>query len=172
MTAVEVPDHPKLYGDTRLRIDEVLIGPKALKGTAITYKFFAPRGELTTPFGHRYSGLYPDFAYPVPKGQSRYWWASPSSDRPWKTANFMTLARYLPPPGPELLLKADLKPGSKKADEQVELVTALVKLEGKRTWVGQVLVLRELQGSKNVAVYSAADSIREILTSPPKDKKK
>jgi hypothetical protein len=171
VTATEVPNHPKLYGDTRLRIDEVLIGPKRLKGTAATYKFFAPRNELTNPFGHRYAGDYPDFAYPAPQGQSRFWWASPDGDRSWKTANFRSLAKYLPPPGPELLLKADLKAGSKQATEQTELVEALVKLEGRRTWLGQVLLLREFQGSKNVAVYSAADRILKVVTTPSKEKK-
>jgi hypothetical protein len=173
VTAVEVPDHPKLYGPTKLRIDEVLIGPQKLKGAAATYKFFTPAANVHFGGGARYSGKYPDFAYPTPKGQSRYWWASPApKGHGWVTANFQKLGRFLPPPGPELLLKADLKPGSKEAAQQDELIKAVVRLESKRTLIEQIAVLREMQRSPTVAVYSAADRILERLPSPAVEKKK
>jgi len=73
VTAVEVPNESKLLGDTKFRIDEVLIGPRQLKGKFATYKFFKPRGDMGATMGNRYSGKYPDFAYPTPKSQSRYW---------------------------------------------------------------------------------------------------
>lgn len=173
LTAVEVPDHPKLYGPTRLRIDEVLIGPQQFRGRTAVYKFFTPAGKLTVGGGHRYSGKYPDFAYPTPKGHSRYWWAAPAgTGGEWVTANFQKVAHYLPPPGPELLLKADLKPGTEEAAQQEDLVKALVRLESKRTLIEQVAVLRELQQSRTVAVYSAADRILDVLSRPPKGKGK
>jgi hypothetical protein len=54
VTAVEVPVHPKLYGPTKLRIDEVLIGPQKLKGVSASYEFYAPWMELRAVMGARY----------------------------------------------------------------------------------------------------------------------
>lgn len=46
VTAVKVPDHAKLLGETTFRADEVLIGPEKIKGKEAKYKFFTPSSEL------------------------------------------------------------------------------------------------------------------------------
>jgi hypothetical protein len=164
VTAVEVPNHPKLYGDTKLRVDEVLIGPARLKGESATYRFFTPIGELHAVSGSRYAGRYPHFAYPVAKGQSRYWWATTDGKDGWKTANFQRLAQLLPAPCPELLLKADLKPDSQQAADQAELVKTLVRLEGKRTWIEQVAAVRDMQASRVKPVYLTGDRMLRFMS--------
>jgi len=173
VTAVEVPNHPKLYGPTRLRIDEVLIGPQRLKGSTATYEFFQPKKELHATMGASYSGEYPDFAYPAPKGQSRYWWASPDrTGDGWTTANFFRVHRFVPARCTELLLKADLKPDSEEAADRAELIKALLRLESKRTLVEQIAVVRELQRSGVVPVYSLGDRALKGLTTPPRPRLK
>jgi hypothetical protein len=173
VTAVEVPDNGKLLGNTTLRVDRVLIGPDRLKGQTSVYEFFTPVGELPAgTIGVQYSGRYPDFAYPTAKNRSRLWWAAPAGKGGWTTANFQKLARFLPPPDPELLLKADLKPDSKEAAQQKELVELIVRLEAKRTLIEQIAFLRELQGSESKPVYLMADRILKNLFVAPKRERK
>ena len=167
VTAVEVPDHPRLLGKNKLRLDEIVIGPAALKGTTSVYEFFRPSGELRRPSGGRYSGYYPHFAYPAPKGQLRYWWAESDGAGGWKTADSARWANSSDP-GLETLLKADLKPDSPEAKAQAELVAALIQLEAKRTRLDQFAYLRELQDSKTKPVYLMADRIVNTLTAPPR----
>jgi hypothetical protein len=171
VTAVKVPDHPKLYGDTTLRVDEVLIGPKEFKGATASYGFFVPSGELRYTGGSQYSGRYPDFAYPAPQGARRYWWASPDRKGGWRTANFQTLAQYLPTAAAKVLLKADLKPDSPEAADQSGLVEALVRLDAARAPAARLAVLQALQASDNNLVRLLADRTLETLAAPPKPKK-
>ncbi len=167
VTAVKVPDHPRLFGETELRIDEVLIGPGKLKGTTAKYRFVRPSGELRRPTGGRYSAYYPHFAYPAAKGQSRYWWAESDGAGGWRTADFGKVGQFLPSQVSDTLLKADLKPDDPEAEAQTELVKALVELEGKRTRLARFAYLRELRDSKTKAVYLMADRTFETLLARP-----
>jgi hypothetical protein len=168
VSALEVPDHPKLFGNSTLRVDEVLIGPNRLKGSTAIYKFFTPSGELDGGGGARYSGEYPHFASPAPRGRSRYWWGSAQGAVGWKTSDFRKVTAFLPTQASELLLRADLKGDSKEAADQKELVEAIVKLESKRSRLLQIVFLKEIQKSRNQAVYLTADRILDKLTRPPK----
>jgi len=165
--AVKVPDHPKLLGDNTLRVTEVLIGPESLGQTVSTYKFFTPSGERDFLGGSQYSGKYPHFAYPMPKGQSRYWWAAPDAGG-WKTADFRKVSVVVPTSVSEMLLKADLKPGSKEATLQKDLADTLVRLESRRSRIEQLTELRQMQNSKNEFVIIVADRMLKNLMTPPK----
>src|SRR5262249_37708883 len=153
VTATIVPDHPRLFGDTVLRVDDLLIGPARLKGTTSSYKFVRPSGELDVTSG---PGHYPDFAYPTPKGESRFWWATADKRRPWKTADFVKLLKCMPTQVSEALLKAGLDPDGAEARAQADLVGALVRLEAKRTRIEQITVLQEMQGSRRKLVSLTA----------------
>lgn len=168
VTAVKVPAGPKSLGDSTLRADEVIVGPRGLKGSVAVYDFFKPRGELRETMGSRYSGKYPDFAYPAPKGQTRYWWATKHGADGWKTANFHTVVKFIPTQVSEFLLKADFKVESKEATQQQDLADALVRLESKRTRIEQIILLRELQQSENKYVSLTAERTLKNLFIPPK----
>ena len=128
-----------LFGQTSLRVDDVLIGPGRLKDTVAVYNFFRPRNEINFGGGCRYSGKYPDFAYPSPKGTGRYWWAGPERKGDgWVTPDYHKVEKYVPMDVADLLLKFDLKAGSPEAKAQAELVEALVVLNGQRSRLGQL----------------------------------
>lgn len=163
-TAVHVPDHPRLFGDTTLRVDAVLLGPDRLRGTVAVYHFFTPRLEVARGGGARYSGIYPDFAYPAPKGAARYWWARPDRKGDgWTTANFQKLQRYVPSHVSDLLLKFDLKADSPEGQAQAEVVEAVVRLNGQRTRLGQLALLADMKGSRNRYVTAVAEKTLKTL---------
>lgn len=173
VTAVEVPDHQRLFGRTRMRVDEVLTGPRKIKNNDFWYEFFAPRYERGAKNGFQYSGYYPDFAYPAPKGQSRIWIVTDDVRGAGSvtTADFRKVAKYLPTRVAETLLKAELKPDTPEAQDRAELAAVLVNLESKKSRLDQFTLLRQLQDSKTNVVQATASRMINTLTTSPKDKK-
>lgn len=173
VTPAHVPDHPRLFGDTTLRVDEVLIGPGRLKDTVAVYNFFRPKNEISFGGGPRYSGKYPDFAYPAPKGAGRYWWAGPERKGDgWATPDYHKVQKYVPMDVADLLLKFDLKPGGPEAITQAELVGALVRLNDQRTRLGQFALLADMKESRNRYVAAVAEKTFQTVFLPPKKKTK
>lgn len=168
VAAVKVPDDVKLLGNTTFRAEEVVIGPAHFRNTVCVYEFFTPSTELHAVGGARYSGKYPDFAFPAPKGQSRYWWGTPDGPDKWKTADFRKVVKLMPTQISEFLLKADFKPSSKEATQQKDLADALVRLECKQTRIEQIVLLRELKDSENKYVSLTAERTLKNLFTPAK----
>jgi hypothetical protein len=173
VTPVQVPDHPRLFGNTTLRVDEVLIGPGRLKDTGAIYNFFRPKNEINFGGGPRYSGKYPDFAYPSPKGTSRYWWAGPERKGDgWATPDYRKVQKYVPMDVAELLLNFDLRANSPEQRAQADLVDSLVRLNNQRSRIGQLAILADMKESKNRYLAAVAEKTLKTLYPPDKENAK